>query len=139
IWKGLHDPAEIGSVTSIGTLFAEAGKIGVALAKFNEALQLADRYGDSEQKSVAMMQMGNALRRVSPVRAQQLYRQALAIQQQRGDLDDLAATLNGIGLLLINNRHYQDALGPFQRALRIYVRKGSPLDQARTLTNLGWT
>ena len=139
IWRDLRKPEEIKAATKIGMVFAEAGKIDLAFARFRESLTLADRKKDMRQKAAALLQMGNTIRLLDPDQAQRLYGQALEIQQRQGYLDGLAATLNGIGLLLLNQKKYQEAFEPFQKALRIYKHKGNPLDEARILTNLGWT
>jgi CHAT domain-containing protein len=139
IWKDLQDAQEIKAITDIGAVFAEVGKLNLALPRFIEALELADRKKNSKQKANTLVQMGHAVRRVDPEQARRLYQQALRIQQQQGNLEEVAVTLNGIGLALLERKRYQEALDPFEKALRIYERKGSPLEQARTLTNLGWT
>ncbi len=138
-WNALQAPHEIDALTAIGVVFLDAGEVDLAVTKFRESLKLADRRNDPARKSLALQQMANAVRRRDPEQARRLYQQVLGIQQQLGDLDSMAATLNGIGLVLLNQRRYQSALEPFQSALRIYDRKESPLDQARVLTNLGWT
>jgi CHAT domain-containing protein/Tfp pilus assembly protein PilF len=139
IWKELQNDQEIKTVTAIGLVYAEVGKIDLALPKFREALVLADRKKNLRLKGMALTQMGSALRRSDPEQARRLYLQAVDIQEQEDDQGKLAATLNGVGLVFLNQKKYQEALEPLQKALQIYERQGSPLDQARTLTNLGWT
>jgi CHAT domain-containing protein/Tfp pilus assembly protein PilF len=139
IWKDLQSVQEIKAITDIGAVFAEVGKLDLALSRFRESIKLAEQRKDSEKKAMVLVQMGHALRRADPEQAWRLYQQALRIQQQRGDLGEVAVTLNGLGLVLLNQKRYQEALDSFQKALRIYERKGSPLEQARTLTNLGRT
>lgn len=139
IWKERQNPKEIEALSAIGGVFAEAGEIERALPRFKHALTLAVSRKDLKQQAVALAQMGNALWRRDPDQAQRFFRQATEIQRRLGDLDDLAVTLNGYGLLLLSQKRYQEALDSLEQALRIYKQKNSPLDQARTLTNLGFT
>jgi len=138
-WKGLGDSNEVKAATSIAMVYADAGKIDLAIAKFKETLELADQKKLPQQKAIALMQLGNALLSHDSEQAQSLYEQARAILQQQGDLESLAATLNGMGLVLLNREKYQETLEPFQKALQLYEREGNALDQARILTNLGWS
>jgi CHAT domain-containing protein/uncharacterized protein HemY len=138
IWKELEDLEEIEALCAIGGVFAETGEYEKAMSYLREALKLAGSRGGLQRQATVLALMGNALSRVNPEQARHHYDKAIEIQRRLGDLDGLASTLNGIGLLHLSRKEHQEALSPLQRALRIYRQKRNQLDGARTLTNLGY-
>jgi CHAT domain-containing protein/Tfp pilus assembly protein PilF len=138
IWRRAGSAQEIDALLAIGGIFAEAGAVERALPRLQQARALAIAKEDLNRQAAALTQMGHALWREEPEQARYLYERALEIQRQLGGTGSLGSTLNGIGLLHVSQKRYQEALSPLQQALRIYKQRNSPLDQARTLTNLGF-
>src|SRR4029077_15935043 len=96
--------------------------------------------GNSHNKALALQGMGDIyLKTKEPEQALRRYRDALAIQQQEGLLNDMPSSLNGVAVALLNEKKPLDALASFQRASKFFEQQGDRRNQARVLTNLGWT
>lgn len=138
-WRPFHKPCEEAkALIALGEMLVEVGRWEQARARYDEAWSLASR-DCPDCKAYVLIGMANLqLKQGEWEQAMRLYMGAWKIQIRERKLNDMAITLNGVANCYLNGRRPEDAVDPLQRALRLFERQESRLDQSRVLANLGW-
>jgi CHAT domain-containing protein/tetratricopeptide (TPR) repeat protein len=139
-WRGINPEKEAETLCAVGEVFAAEGKWTSAKAKYLECLAVAESGQDLRNKALALQGMGKIyLKTNNPGQALRSFEGALAIQRQAGLTNEMPNSLNGMADALLNEKRPVDAVVPFKEALRIFEKQADTRNQARVLTNLGWT
>jgi len=110
-----------------------------AIAKYEEALQVARDVNDSEWEAETLNMLGlvyDVMKRDS-VNARQRFEKALQIRQSSGDRRGEADTLSNIARIYERSGQPQTALQYYERSLQPWQDAGDRYGQAWTLYNIG--
>ena len=127
------------TLTSMSWAHRTLSQYDEAVARGEEALRLADEYADLSQRADALNHLGSiARRRGDPVRAVELFTQALEAARTGHSQGDIAMSLNNLGFVYSTDlADYELALDHHLKALAIRERLGDEADVALSLNNIG--
>ena len=113
--------------------------LGQAIAKYEEAVQVARDVNDAQWQAEALNTLGliyQLLKRDSP-NARQRFEKALQIRQSSGDRRGEAETLTNFARTYESSGQYPIALEYYTRALKSWQDAGDQYGQASALDNIG--
>ncbi len=117
-WKKLGDRYEIAwSLYGVGLAHLAAGSHVQGIAPLTESLQLMrgyDRYGEA---AVLSSMAANYLSLGDPLKARDMYTEALSLRLALNDEFGQALTLSGLATAQVDLEQYADALGNFKQSL----------------------
>lgn len=103
---------------------------------YSRALALFRQVGRERETGKALNALGRSWRQ-EPERALELYREALALNRQLGDLQQEATTLQNVGKIHQSLGETEEALAHYERALPIWRHLRVRSEEAGTLLALG--
>jgi tetratricopeptide (TPR) repeat protein len=127
----LGDPqAEAAMRVMLGHLAESRGEVTAAVGEFATALRLLGDGDDLGRVPFVLGTIGGTLIRAGRLgEAAEYTRLALERHRRDGDPTDVASSLNGLGLICLDNGRLDEAIGCFDEAARIYVAElGHPTE-----------
>jgi CHAT domain-containing protein len=117
----------------------EENKPDQAIAKYEEALQVARDVGDLQWEAETLNVLGLVYDQLKSDKqnARQRFEKALQIRQSSGDRRGEAETLNNLGRIYENLRQYPAALEYYERSLQPWQDAGDRYGEAWALFNIG--
>lgn len=140
LWRSdgfLHGEQAV--LNQLGNVCGLQGKVGEALAYYQESLRLADELGDKESRSVTSFNVGWALQELGRWEdAVESYYRVLAIEDVPGIADLHANVYNSLGEIFLRRDKLVKAVDVFRRVIQSQRPAGrSPVMLRETLINLG--
>jgi CHAT domain-containing protein len=138
LWKQCGDSdGEVSALNALGLLYDNMGQNEKAQQVYREAL--LKKKLSTVNRAIILTQMGNSyIYEERPGLAFNCFRQAYEIQRGQGTESE-ANILTGFGLTFAAMHRYRDALGPYQKALKIYQDRHDLRNQSILFLNIGWT
>jgi DNA-binding SARP family transcriptional activator/tetratricopeptide (TPR) repeat protein len=114
------------------------GDIGKALSDLRRALELFETLDDRYRVGMCHHDIGACLRKQGNMRgAEHHYRQAIRVWETLGNANDLANTLNNLGVSLYTAGRYDEALQQFSDSLTIALQIGAARRAAFAQAGIG--
>ena len=108
------------------------------LKKIEEALDLDEKLGNLEEKSINLNNIGLLLKtRGEYDKALKNFKEALKIDEELGDLEGKSVILNNIGGIFQDRGEFDTALKYFKEALEIAEKMGNLEGKSTILNNIG--
>ncbi|MBM3330953.1 tetratricopeptide repeat protein [candidate division WOR-3 bacterium] len=132
---------ERSALNQLACAHALRGDLGKALVRYQQCLEVNTKAGDSHGRATSLYNIGWTLAAMGrwPEATENFYR-AMALCEEHGFSDPLAATRISLGELSMKRSEYDDAAFMFRSVIeaeRQHRRAGDVYREA--LTNLGWT
>jgi tetratricopeptide (TPR) repeat protein len=122
----------------IGNQALESGSIQLAVAAWNEALEMYRTSGDVAGQGRIYQLMGMTYaKRGYLAEADQIFRKTLAIARDNRDVQGQIYALNNIGTILLQYRSLAEAQRTFEEALTVARSVQHTVGQGLSLSNLG--
>jgi CHAT domain-containing protein/Tfp pilus assembly protein PilF len=110
-----------------------------AIARWQEALQLAKTVGDRDTEALALTWLGVAHSNLKDLKqASEYYNQVLQLYRETGDRHSQASTLMALGQIKSTWGEYQNALDDYEQALKLWQEVKYRTGEAATLNNIGF-
>lgn len=121
IFKKLNIKKSINqNITNLGSIYFDLGEYKMADSYFQQVLEnVRETPNDQMGLANAYFSLGNSNRQLNnPKKALAYYKQSLAIREKIGDLNGIALSNWGIGILYNNKKAYRSALPHLEIALK---------------------
>lgn len=110
-----------------------------AIARWQEALELARQEGDRDAEALTLTWLGLVHANLKDLKqAAEYYNQVLKIYQETGDRHSLASTLMSLAQIHSAWGEYQQAFDTYEQALKLWQEVGYKTGEAATLNNIGF-
>jgi len=120
-----------------GDCYRNLGQLDFSEKAYKESADLADKFGNNRQVSVAKAQLATVfMERGNYNEALSTYKNAFTIFEQLGDLREMAVTMRQIGIIYLKNNKLLDSENYFREALRISTQIKAIDVEAYTLDTL---
>ncbi|MTJ55490.1 CHAT domain-containing protein [Anabaena sp. UHCC 0253] len=139
LWQQADDKLwQVGTLTSIGTVYKDLGEKQQALTYLNQALELSRAEGYKKGEAVILNNIGIVYKDLGEnQKALTYYNQALTLCRAVSDRGGEAVALNNIGLIYFNLGEKQQALTYYNQALTLYRAVSDRGGEATTFNNIG--
>ncbi|MEP7342042.1 MAG: CHAT domain-containing protein, partial [Acidobacteriota bacterium] len=126
------------SLTYLGVVNSDLGKMGQALSYFNQALALWRAASNQQKVADTLIQIGVVYRDTGEKhRALDFFSQALSSKRELNDLAGQRAALIDIGVVHLDIGNSDKALDYFNQAVTLRREGNDPRSEAATLNNIG--
>lgn len=120
-----NEPIEVAAMlSSEAHCYSFCGLRDQAAILLRAALKILRNYPEEPNLTEVLIGLGIALRKSSPVEAEELYKEAADIDEAKAHLESATTAWVNLGVLYSEQGRYSEALGFYQRALE--VREKSP-------------
>lgn len=127
-------PADWQALQNAGADYNRKNQYPQAIEPLQQALKLAEGYGDEHLQIASLRELGSATIRLFRMpEAIDLFGRALALQRHNSDVEGEADSLYALGHALQFQNRPEEALGYFEQALPRFRTLGNRLREAQTL------
>jgi tetratricopeptide (TPR) repeat protein len=134
-----NEPIEVAALLSReGHCYSYCGLRDQAAIPLRAALKILRNYPEEPNLTEVLIGLGNALRKSSPIEAEELYKEAANIHVAKAHLESATAAWVNLGVLYSDQGRNSEALGYYEKALEVREKSPgtSPIRIAMLLNNI---
>jgi tetratricopeptide (TPR) repeat protein len=138
VMPSVGKPSRAKLLHNLGAFLQDRGEYDEALAKYEEALRIAEELGNGAGGAISLHQIGNLhYLRGEYDEALAKYEESLRIEEEMGDRARAAQSLHQIGMIHHDRGEPEEALAKYEESLGIEEEIGDRAGVARSLGEIG--
>ena len=108
----------------IGRCYSRLGRLDHAAIAYTGSVRIFRKEPSDPRLPAVLLALGNAIRKSAPVEAEQLYSEAAALWEKKGQLESATPAWMNLGIVCSDQQRFEEAIGYYDRVRR--VRESSP-------------